>query len=239
MAGSGNVVDIVTYARGKLVRGGVRLGIAMDALDTPAVAGLREAIANLAPNTVARVNANLAADHPDPSLRGVPASFFVRVRACAPAAAASLAVEIAPAAPLSDAEAKSVDVVAARLGVKITPGDVDAEIEARWRRIEEPVLLEMKFDDAERKEALALWLTDSTMRSEIDARLRRSLALLKSAPKSLDPSLVDAVLTELAKVSRVSVADLKATLKKDKALAAATERIILERASLAQLVKKR
>ncbi len=224
--GAHRVVDIVTVARGKPVRGGARRGLPLDALEPP----LREALVKTGNGTVSRVEVTLATDHPDPALRGVAAVLLVRVRR----ADAPPPPELAPPA-LSPEAMRAVDALADRLGVVITPGDVDAEIEARWRRLEEPTLVELKLDPALRREALSLWLTDPAMRAEIEERLRRSLALLRSAPKQLEAARVELFLHELAAAAHVSLTELKGALKVDRGLAAAAERLLLERAALEQL----
>lgn len=219
-------VDIVAFAHGKLLRGGVRSAVPLGQLD----ATLRDAVAPLADGAVARVDVVLADDHPDPAVRGAPAVLLVRVRrATTPP---PLPIE---ASVLSPEDARAADELALRSGVSVSAADVDAEITARWRRIEEPALVELKLDQALRKEALSLWLTDDAMRAEIALRMRRSLALLSSAPRELRADQVEPFLEELARASHVSLRELKGALKADRALAGAAERILLERLALEQL----
>ncbi|MCC7072711.1 MAG: hypothetical protein IT383_15385 [Deltaproteobacteria bacterium] len=224
--GAARVVDVVTFARGRLVRGGVRRAVPMESLE-PAL--LRE-LEHLPLGAVARVELGLAKDHPDPGLRAAPAVLLVRVRRADVGTASPFEVPT-----LSPEDARAVDALAQRLGVTITPADVDAEMQARWQRLEEPALKELKLDEGLQRDALALWLSDGAMRDETEARLRRSLALLQSAPKVLRAEQVEPFLAELARTAAVSVPELKATLKGDRALAAAAERIVLERAALAAL----
>lgn len=195
-------VDVVGYSMGKLIPFSVRADAWLRVEPDPALPTFFESLVGQPVGGSAVINLRLPEDYPAQALRGQPARFIVDLKGARelrlpaldnPAVlqalglgatldealervAGQLQAERA-AALVAQARERVLDEVVARTQVALPERLVDEEIRRRWSDNEGRVLMDKKFSDAERQEALEGWLKDARTRQEASRRLKLALAL--------------------------------------------------------------
>ncbi|MFZ5469769.1 MAG: peptidylprolyl isomerase [Myxococcota bacterium] len=235
-------LDVLGYARGKLIPFSARVGV-WSALEPQALLpGFAETIAASAKvGDSLQLEVVLPDDYPVEALRGVPARFIVDVRAAfaltLPDAESkaflkalgrgkdldevmgSVSQELER--ELSDqlwlmAQDRVFDELVRRADVKVPRELVDEEIRRRWGQLEGKQLAEKGFDAAEQKEALDVWLEDPVTRRDCERRLQVGLvlkAIVERDKLELTPTKVDELLEALAPAYGFSAEEAKAGVR--------------------------
>ncbi len=186
------LLDVVGYARGRLLPFSVRAGVWMALSPDAALPGFTEALVGAAVGETAELRLRLPEAHPVPALRGQGAAFLVTVHAgrrpCLPpesagsleqarsAIAAALVEERASVQRLEE-ERAVLDALAAQVDVALPQALVDEELRRCWLSAEGRSLAALGFTDAERRESYESWRTDAATRAEVEKRLKIALAL--------------------------------------------------------------
>lgn len=202
VAGGDDVVlDVIGYARGRLIPFSCRSGWQVEVAPEPSLPGFFESIEGVPVGAAATISVRLPDDAPAEWLRGQTVQLLVEVRrafevqplegspeewparlgaADLDEAMAALAGEIEEE---REAEARgelierAIDEVAARAQVEIPAELIDREVETAWRRLELPLLRERAFSKEEQAEALQGWLHDAATRLDAERRLRATAGL--------------------------------------------------------------
>ncbi|MFY0573862.1 peptidylprolyl isomerase [Cystobacter fuscus] len=195
-------LDTLAYANGQLLPFSIRTGFWMELAPQQTLPGFAEALEGAAVGDSVKFDIVLPDDYPVESLRGITASFLVDIRAAREvrvpdtdsdeflrrlgrgstheevmdALANELLDEQSDVLWL-EAQNLVLDLLASRTEVELPTSLVDEEIRRRWQAVEGQALEQKDFSPAEKQEALDVWMKDPATRSEVERRLRVSLAL--------------------------------------------------------------
>ena len=242
------MVDVLGYARGKLIPFSARADQWLEVAPMRMLPGFTEALVGLKVGESAKVDVTLPANYPVANLQGAKATFLVDVRAARsvkmpdPKKAETLkklgrgkTVEKLMASLLAELEGELADAlwltaqdlvldeVAKRSAPEVPAALVDEEIRRRWGQAEGKLLSEKGFDAAEQKEALDGWLTDPSTRAEAERRLKIALALgavIVAEKLELTPDAMRDIVTRAARTFGLPDDEVKASLAKEKKLGA-------------------
>lgn len=179
-------VDLLCYAGGKLMRGGVKFDYPLDVVDDGMFVGLARQLAGAKLGGWTTCSVMLGPRHPEVAMRGQSIEMQVEIHRAfevkpAPvndvkAIEAELAEEAANAAWAAGRRAL-LDALAERGGAQVSDALVDEELRRAWGAAEGQRLSAMGFGAEQQQEALNAWLQNGAARAEVRSRLKLSLTL--------------------------------------------------------------
>ncbi len=235
------LLNIVGYAKGRLIPFSVRTHVWLTLAPEPLLPGFYETLCGHSPGESLVVDVVLPDEYPVEALRGAPARFLVDIQAARQVTypdpespefleafgrggtlevATRLVVaqmkDEAAQMLLAQAQQLVLHAVASRVQVEIPAQLIDEEIRRRWGASEGRALLELNFSDEEQEESLSGWLEDRATREEVEQRLRISLALGAICNRdglSLSPELVEELLRKEAAAAGLSMDEVADALR--------------------------
>lgn len=261
------VVDVITYANGRVAPFGAQAGWRFRIEPIEHLPGFAEALVGLPVGQSSTVRAKTLSAKNDPSVPFCPADFRVTVTSAAevtlpdPQDAAFLArlglgatieevferladqlAEEESARLQVEAMRSAIEALVERARVSVPENLIDLEIGLAWREGEGDVLARAGVSLAERDEDLRAWLRDRDERDRARRRLAATLmlrAVAKHAGLHVDsPEEARAYLAELAGAFHASVPDLERALDADPTTRARTLQRIAHLRAIAHVMER-
>lgn len=201
-SGDDVVLDLLAFAKGKLVPFTARADLQTELAPVPHLPGFHEALVGQKVGASLAIKVTFPEAYPGPEYRNVPVIYQVDIRAAhelklpAPddpkflkslARGATLDEVMSQLAKELEAELCDelrldgynlvLDEVARRTAMEVPKAAVDEEIRRHWGAVEGKMLASKNFTSAEQQEALDGWLTAPSLRAEAERRIRVSAAL--------------------------------------------------------------
>jgi trigger factor len=241
------VLDIIGFARGRLIPQSARTQLRLELAPRPALPGLFEGVVGLRVGESTRLSLTLPADYPVESLRGAPAEFMVllheaweltlpseesaeflarlgrgaTLRAVMDSIVAELEERLADTLWL-EAEQRVLDVLAERTRVQVPATLIDEELRRTWGRQEGRTLVLLNTPPQYQEQSLQDWLADDFQRHDAERRLRVSLglrALIDQGQLRVTDADLHALLDRISATLGLSRDEVEHGLKEDRTLA--------------------